>query len=46
MFPAIGAICIQEVKARTIVETLEPIKVRSALETIRRLVQRISVIMI
>jgi integrase len=46
VFPAIGAIPIQEIKARTIVEALEPIKARGALETVRRLVQRINEIMI
>ncbi len=44
--PAIGAIPVQEIKARTIVEALEPIKARGALETVRRLVQRINEIMI
>lgn len=46
MFSAIGAIPVQEIKARTIVEALEPIKARGALETVRRLVQRINEIMI
>lgn len=46
MFPAIGAIPVQQIKARTIVEALEPIKARGALETVRRLVQRINEIMI
>lgn len=46
VFPAIGAIRVQEIKARTIVEALEPIKARGALETVRRLVQRINEIMI
>ncbi|EPC8526753.1 integrase domain-containing protein [Escherichia coli] len=46
VFPAIGAISVQEIKARTIVEALEPIKARGALETVRRLVQRINEIMI
>jgi integrase len=41
-----GAIPVQEIKARTIVEALEPIKARGALETVRRLVQRINEIMI
>ena len=45
VFPAIGAIPVQEIKARTIVEALEPIKARGALETVRRLVQRINEIM-
>jgi integrase len=46
VFPAIGEIPVQQIKARTLVEALEPIKARGALETIRRLVQRINEIMI
>ncbi|WP_394661834.1 integrase domain-containing protein [uncultured Pantoea sp.] len=46
IFPAIGEIPVQALKARTIVEALEPIKARGALETVRRLVQRINEIMI
>ncbi|WAH51801.1 tyrosine-type recombinase/integrase [Pseudescherichia vulneris] len=46
VFPAIGAIPVQKIKARTIVEALEPIKARGALETVRRLVQRTNEIMI
>lgn len=46
VFPAIGEIPVQQVKARTLVEALEPIKARGALETVRRLVQRINEIMI
>lgn len=46
VFPAIGAIPVQEIKARTIVEALEPIKGRGALETVRRLVKPINEIMI
>lgn len=46
VFPAIGEISIQGIKARTIIEALEPIKARGALETVRRLVQRINEIMI
>ncbi|ULR31944.1 integrase domain-containing protein [Dickeya fangzhongdai] len=46
IFPAIGGIPVQEIKARTLVEALEPIKARGALETVRRLVQRINEIMI
>ncbi|EOT8853294.1 integrase domain-containing protein [Escherichia coli] len=46
VFPAIGVIPVQELKARTIVEALEPIKARGALETVRRLAQRINEIMI
>lgn len=46
IFPNIGEIPVQTLKARTIVEALEPIKARGALETVRRLVQRINEIMI
>ncbi|MEM6161912.1 integrase domain-containing protein [Erwinia sp. P6884] len=46
VFPAIGDIPVQEIKARKLVEALEPIKARGALETVRRLVQRINEIMI
>lgn len=46
IFPAIGEIPVQEIKARILVEALEPIKARGALETVRRLVQRINEIMI
>nr|VUD33815.1 phage integrase [Raoultella sp. NCTC 9187] len=46
VFPAIGSIPVQEIKARTLVEALEPIKARGALETVRRLVQRVNEIMI
>lgn len=46
VFPAIGEIPVQQIKARTLVETLEPIKARGALETVRRLVQRVNEIMI
>ncbi|EPP1404283.1 integrase domain-containing protein [Klebsiella oxytoca] len=46
VFPAIGSIPVQEIKARTIVEALEPIKARGALETVRRLVQHVNEIMI
>lgn len=46
VFPAIGEIPVQEIRARTIIEALEPIKARGALETVRRLVQRINEIMI
>lgn len=46
VLPAIGEIPVQQIKARTLVEALEPIKARGALETVRRLVQRINEIMI
>ncbi|MGK7542920.1 integrase domain-containing protein [Salmonella enterica] len=46
VFPAIGETPVQQIKARTLVEALEPIKALGALETVRRLVQRINEIMI
>ncbi len=46
VFPVIGEIPVQQIKARTLVEALEPIKARGALETVRRLVQRVNEIMI
>ncbi|KVK13120.1 integrase [Enterobacter hormaechei subsp. oharae] len=46
VFHAIGEIPVQQIEARTLVEALEPIKARGALETVRRLVQRINEIMI
>lgn len=46
VFPAIDTIPVQEIKARTIVEALEPIKARGTLETVRCLVQHINEIMI
>jgi len=46
VFPTIGEVPVQEIKARKLVEALEPIKARGALETVRRLVQRINEIMI
>ena len=46
VFPTIGEIPVQEIKARKLVEALEPIKARGALETVRRLAQRINEIMI
>lgn len=46
VFPTIGEIPVQKIKARKLVEALEPIKARGALETVRRLVQRINEIMI
>ena len=46
IFPSIGEIPVQTLKARTIIEALEPIKARGALETVHRLVQRINEIVI
>lgn len=46
VFPTIGEIPVQQIKARTLTEALEPIKACGALETVRRLVQRVYEIMI
>lgn len=46
LFPAIGEILVQQIKTRTIVEALEPIKACGALETVRQLVQRNNEIMV
>jgi len=46
IYPIISEIPIQALKARAIVEVLEPIKARGALETVRHMVQRINEIMI
>ncbi len=46
ILPSIENIPVQELKARTLIQVLEPIKARGALETVRRLVQRINEIMI
>ncbi|MCD1125573.1 tyrosine-type recombinase/integrase [Jinshanibacter sp. LJY008] len=46
VFPMIGNIAIADIKRRTLVLTLEPIQDRGALETVRRLCQRINEIMI
>lgn len=46
IFPTIGEIPVQALKARTIVEALESIKSRGALETVRRFVRRINEIII
>ncbi|QIQ20997.1 integrase domain-containing protein [Zophobihabitans entericus] len=46
IFPTIGDICITDIKARTLVMAVEPVQSRGALETVRRLCQRINEIMI
>lgn len=46
VLPAIENIPVQEIKARALIQALEPIKARGALETVRRLVQRINEIMV
>lgn len=46
VFPLIGNIAITELKARTLVQAIQPVKARGALETVRRLCQRINEVMI
>lgn len=46
VLPFVGKLSIQNIKARTLIEALEPIRARGALETVRRLIQRINEIMI
>ncbi|WP_421105786.1 integrase domain-containing protein [Serratia marcescens] len=45
ILPSIENIPVQDIKARLLIQVLEPIKARGALETVRRLVQRINEIM-
>lgn len=42
IFPAIGDISITDIKARTLVLAIQPVQARGALETVRRLFQRIN----
>ncbi|HGM4960071.1 TPA: integrase domain-containing protein [Serratia liquefaciens] len=46
ILPSIENVPVQDIKARLLIQVLEPIKARGALETVRRLVQRINEIMI
>lgn len=46
VFPAIGQTPVTELKAHTLITALEPVRARGALETLRRLTQRINEIMI
>ncbi|MGP9437773.1 integrase [Ewingella sp. AOP8-B2-18] len=46
VFPAIGDISVTEIKAHTLVKALQPVQARGALETVRRLCQRINEVMI
>ncbi len=46
IFPAIGDISITEIKAHTLVKAVQPVQARGALETVRRLCQRINEVMI
>ncbi len=46
VFPAIGDISVTDIKAHTLVQTVQPVQARGALETVRRLCQRINEVMI
>ena len=46
IFPAIGDIIVTEIKAYTLVKAVQPVQARGALETVRRLCQRINEVMI
>ncbi|MBG6240867.1 MAG: DUF4102 domain-containing protein [Candidatus Symbiopectobacterium sp. Dall1.0] len=46
IFPAIGDLCITDIKARTLIQAVQPVQTRGALETVRRLCQRINEVMI
>lgn len=46
VFPAIGKVNITDIKAHTLVQTVQPVQARGALETVRRLCQRINEVMI
>lgn len=45
VLPSLEGVPVQELKARILIQTLEPIRARGALETVRCLVQRINEIM-
>jgi integrase len=46
VFPTIGDISVTEIKAHTLVKAVQPVQARGALETVRRLCQRINEVMI
>ncbi|ELY3855688.1 integrase [Providencia huaxiensis] len=46
VFPAIGDISITDIKAHILVQAIQPVQARGALETVRRLCQRINEVMI
>ena len=46
VFPAIDDISITEIKAHTLVQAVQPVQARSALEAVRRFCQRINEVMI
>ncbi|WP_431225332.1 integrase [Serratia sp. L9] len=46
VLPAIGDMSVTDIKAHTLVQAIQPVQARGALETIRRLCQRINEVMI
>lgn len=46
VFPAIGDVSVTDIKAHTLVQAVQPVQARGALETVRRLCQRINEVMI
>lgn len=46
IFPAIGDVSVTDIKAHTLVQAVQPVQARGALETVRRLCQRINEVMI
>ncbi len=46
VFPAIGDVGVTDIKAHTLVQAVQPVQARGALETVRRLCQRINEVMI
>lgn len=46
VFPVNGEICITDIKAHTLVKAIQPVQARGALETVRRLYQRINEVMV
>lgn len=46
VFPEIGKVNITDIKAHTLVQAVQPVQARGALETVRRLCQRINEVMI
>lgn len=46
VFPVIGVVSVTDIKAHTLVQTVQPVQTRGALETVRRLCQRINEVMI
>ena len=46
VFPAIGDVSVTDIKAHTLIQAVQPVQARGALETVRRLCQRINEVMI